>query len=161
MEKVKYLSRSVLQTRRLARALAEEVSKTKPGRRALVIGLTGELGTGKTTLIRAFIHALGVKRKVMSPTFLLWRRLPLPRRVKAGLPRGKNFKNVFHLDVYRLEEPKELYQFGLNEAVRNPENIIIVEWAERVRSVLPQGTIWLHLEHGQKENERYLTLSRR
>ncbi len=153
MGKVKYLSGSVLQTRRLARVLAEEVLKTKPGRRALVIGLIGELGAGKTTFIRAFLHALGVKRKVMSPTFLLWRRFPLPR--------GRNFKNVFHLDVYRLEEPKELYQFGLNETVRKPENIIIVEWAERARSVLPQGTIWLHLEHGQKENERYLTLSRR
>lgn len=154
MEKVGYVSRSALQTRRLARALAEEALKTKPGRRALVIGLTGPLGAGKTTFIRAFIHGLGVKHKVTSPTFLLWRRFVLPRG-KAG------FKNVFHLDVYRLEKPKELYGFGLNKAVGNPRNIIIIEWAERVRGVLPQGTIWLYLEHGQKENERHLTLSRR
>lgn len=145
-KEMKYLSKSPRETARLAKLLAEEILKTKSGKKALVIGLIGELGAGKTTFIKFFLRALGVKSRITSPTFIFSRRYQ---------------KNIWHFDVYRLSSPAGARAIGLTEAMIYPTNLVVIEWADRVKGILPRGTIWVELRHSQKPNERHLTFNRR
>ncbi|MDP3991728.1 MAG: tRNA (adenosine(37)-N6)-threonylcarbamoyltransferase complex ATPase subunit type 1 TsaE [Candidatus Colwellbacteria bacterium] len=151
---MKHLSKNPKETANLAKFFAEELLKTKPGKKALVVGFKGELGAGKTTFIKALLRALGVKGRVVSPTFIFSRQFKSSRGY---------YKNFFHFDVYRLTSgaPKETKNIGLNEALKSAENLVLVEWADKVKNTLPKGTIWIEFEHGTKSNERYLTFNRR
>jgi tRNA threonylcarbamoyl adenosine modification protein YjeE len=89
-----------------------------------VLALRGPLGAGKTTLVRALVRALhGSDAAVSSPTFIF-------RQSYAGQP------PVEHLDLYRLEDPAELVELGLEEAFA-PDRITLVEWPERAPGLLP------------------------
>lgn len=149
---MEHLSKSPKETANLAKLFAEELLKTKPGKKALVVGLKGELGTGKTTFTRSFLRALGVKVRIVSPTFIF------SRRYRSRL---KYYKNIWHFDVYRLNSPKGVREIGLREAISHDENLILVEWADKVKGILPRGTIWVEFQHGQKSNERNLAFNRR
>ena len=135
----------------IAKDLAKEIIKRKPSKNSLVIGLSGELGAGKTTFIKSFIRELGVRKRVTSPTFLILRRFQLPK--------GKIYKNVFHIDAYRLKEGKDLNEVGIKDIISNPVNIVLVEWADRVKSILPKEMIWLEFKYGEKENERQIIIN--
>jgi len=113
--------------------------------RALVYALAGELGTGKTTFTKAFAKALGVTGRVTSPSFLIMKHYPLPR--------GKTF---VHIDAYRLNGPEELSRLGFQNLLEDPDNIIVVEWADKVKDVVPKDARWLRFEHGERENERLI-----
>lgn len=149
MKKV-YISSSPRQTALLAQLLAEEVSKTKPRRQALVIALIGELGTGKTTFIRSFLRALGIKKRITSPTFVMLRRYPLGR---AGF-----FEQVFHFDAYRIRRASEASALGWTEILARPENLILVEWADKIKSILPSATLWLRFNYGRTTKERHIVV---
>lgn len=126
----------------MAEQLAKKVkakSRSK-GRGASVFALSGELGGGKTTFVQGFLRGLGIKRRAASPTFILMRR----------------FGNLHHLDAYRLKKPSELARLGFPEILRNPRNIVLVEWADRVRKLIPRNAIWIKFKHGKKENERII-----
>lgn len=139
------------ETRVLAKSLAESILKEKPKKDALVIAFLGDLGTGKTTFIKSFIRTLGVKKRVTSPTFLISRRF--------GLPKASNYENVFHVDAYRIAETKELKEVGIDKAIKDPNNIVLIEWADRVKNILPKGTIWIRFKHGEKEKQRHITIN--
>ena len=139
-------------TRNLAKLLAEEILVTLPAANALVVALTGELGSGKTTFTKALLRTLGVSGRVASPTFIFF------RRYRSKL---KYYKNIWHFDVYRLNSPKEVREIGLKEAVSQDKNLVIVEWADKVEGLLPRGTIWVEFKHGVKSNERHITFNRR
>lgn len=149
---MKRLSRSPRETSDLAKLFAEEILKTKPGNKALVVGFVGELGTGKTTFIKSFLRALGIKTRIVSPTFIFSRPYKLIR---------KQVSTVWHFDVYRLNSLKGIKEIGLRDAIKNPENMVLVEWADKIKNALPEGTIWIKIKHGQKPDERNLTFSRR
>ena len=108
----------------------------REARRGLVIGLSGELGAGKTQLVKGLARGLQISTRVHSPTFTLVNiydggRLPL-----------------FHLDLYRLETRQEIVAAGLEEYL-NPAGVAVIEWAERwfgeTRNV-PQGWLWVRIE---------------
>lgn len=149
---MKCLSQSPRETSNLAKLLAEELLKTKPGKKVLVVGFVGDLGTGKTTFIKSFLRALGVKERVASPTFIF------SRRYKSKL---KYYENIWHFDVYRLNFPKGVREIGLREAISHDKNLVIVEWADKIKGILPKGTIWVEFKHGVKSNERHITFNRR
>lgn len=132
-------------TAQAAKILAQEIKQTSS---LTVLGLTGDLGAGKTTFIKGLIKGLGVRRKIVSPTFLIMRKFPMNKT-----------RSVYHVDAYRINEPN-LLKLGFKETLKSP-NVVVVEWADRVKRILPRNTIWIKLEHGQKENERYLTFNRR
>ena len=117
-------------TKKLAASLIKEWMKPPFSKRALVIGFEGELGSGKTTFIQGAIHALGVKNKVTSPTFVLMKRYKTP----GG-------RNLYHIDCYRLSTQKDLLSLGWRELIQNPENTVFVEWADRVKKILPPTAI--------------------
>ena len=110
-----------------ARRFVSALSKNDEG--ATVVTLAGELGAGKTAFTKAVAKALGVEDVVNSPTFVLEKIY--------GLPLGGAFKHLVHIDAYRLEDGDNLSALGFDELVRDNENLIFVEWPERVRQVIP------------------------
>lgn len=123
-----------------------------PSRAAVVIALQGELGAGKTTFAQGFARALGVKRRLTSPTFTILKRYPI---LKAKSRRA-GFKNLYHVDAYRLKNAGALAVLGLKKVIADPYAIILLEWPERVKGILPRETVRLKFHHGKKENERLI-----
>ena len=129
------ISKNIEDTQKIARDLAEKL----PSR---VFALVGELGVGKTTFSQAFLSALGVKEKVTSPTFVII----------------KKYKNIYHIDCYRLKNPEELLVLDFEKILNNPQNILLIEWADKVKSLLPKETIWISFKHSAQENEREIVI---
>ena len=118
------------------------------GGSALVVGLSGELGSGKTTFMKGVAKALGVNQTITSPTFVIEKIYPIGTNEhkrstlsEASKLKDKPFKHLIHIDAYRLEEEKELLTLGWEELKRDPENFIFIEWPERVEGVLPKNII--------------------
>ena len=109
---------SLEDTKKLGQELAKEILKRK-GEAAFVVFLDGDLGTGKTTLVKEIIFALGVKEKVKSPTFTIIE------------PYELNNENIYHVDLYRIIDPTELEIIGLREYLNESKAIIFIEWPEK------------------------------
>ncbi len=145
---MKINSLSPKETSVIATILGSEIIKTKS---LVVLGLVGDLGAGKTAFTKGLIRSLGNKKKVTSPTFLIMRRFVL-----------KNKRNVYHIDAYRVAA-RDLVRIGAKEIFKSP-NIVVVEWADRIKKMLPKNTIWIKFAHGKNsnhQNERYITFNRR
>jgi tRNA threonylcarbamoyladenosine biosynthesis protein TsaE len=100
----------------------------------LVIYLHGDLGTGKTTLVRAMLQALGYEGAVRSPTYTLIE------------PYEMGGRRVFHLDLYRLADPGELEYLGLRDLLEG-EALLLVEWPSRGEGMLPPADLELSLQY--------------
>jgi tRNA threonylcarbamoyl adenosine modification protein YjeE len=133
-----FISKSPENTREIAAKLAGKIVKTVMRKKAIVIALEGELGAGKTVFVKGFAKALGVKNKITSPTFVLMRHY----QVKIS-----NFKLLVHIDAYRLADHNDLIPLGIEEIMAKPENIVLIEWAERVVKILPKDRITAHIDH--------------
>ncbi|OGG72860.1 tRNA (adenosine(37)-N6)-threonylcarbamoyltransferase complex ATPase subunit type 1 TsaE [Candidatus Kaiserbacteria bacterium RIFCSPLOWO2_01_FULL_53_17] len=118
----------------LAKELLGRLSK-KP--QATVLALYGDLGSGKTTFVQELGKLIGVDGSVQSPTFVIMKRYT---------PQDARYKFFIHIDAYRLEKPEELTRLGWEEVVNNPENLIAVEWAERVETILPKDCVRIHFK---------------
>ncbi|MFA5086996.1 MAG: tRNA (adenosine(37)-N6)-threonylcarbamoyltransferase complex ATPase subunit type 1 TsaE [Candidatus Paceibacterota bacterium] len=143
---MEYLTNDFSGTQALGENLAE---KAKPGRIARIFCLRGDLGAGKTTFLQGFGRGLKIKERIQSPTFIIMSRTPL---------KGQAFKDFFHFDCYRLDSPQEIIKLGFEEIISNPENIIAIEWPEKIEKFLPPKTteiIFKILE----ENQRKITIT--
>ena len=126
---MEYLTEDYSETQEVGRDLAEEI---KSGPRAVVFGLRGDLGAGKTTFLQGFAKGLGIKEKIISPTFVIMNRFD----IKKG-----SFRNFYHLDCYRIEKAKEMENLDFEEIINNPKNIVCIEWPEKIKSILPKDII--------------------
>ena len=122
-------------------SLADEVATQRLGeclainlKAPLVIMLSGDLGTGKTTLVRALINRLSPGTRVKSPTYTLIESYPLA-----------DF-NVQHMDLYRLQSPDELHALGMDDLVTE-DAVVIIEWPEKGAGLLPPADLTLELRH--------------
>jgi tRNA threonylcarbamoyladenosine biosynthesis protein TsaE len=132
------ITHSPAETKRLGERLAKKILKKGLREKAVVLGLIGELGSGKTTFLQGFAQGLNIRKRILSPTFVLMKRFEI---------KGKSeFENFFHLDCYRIEESKELEALGLKDIIQSSQNIVAVEWAERAKGVLSPETILLKFE---------------
>ena len=105
---------------------------------AVVIGLTGDLGTGKTTWTRGLVESLGgVADDVQSPTYVLMRDYDLQQTNKNIY----NLQNLHHLDVYRFKKAAELSALKLTDEFDDPTKIFVVEWWRKVKSALPKQIV--------------------
>ncbi len=127
--KREYITCSPQVTRLLAQKIAKEVQKKEKG--PIVFALSGELGSGKTTFLKGLALGLGIKKRILSPTFILMRKFKLSH---------PQFKNFYHIDCWRLESPQDILSVGWDK-ILSPENIIAIEWADKVRKFLPKRTI--------------------
>jgi tRNA threonylcarbamoyladenosine biosynthesis protein TsaE len=99
-----------------------------------IIYLQGDLGTGKTTLVRGILRGLGHTGSVRSPTYTLLE----PYEIRT--------MQLYHLDLYRLGDPEELEYLGLRDLL-DPESVLLVEWPERGRGVLPLPDLTIRLQY--------------
>lgn len=99
-----------------------------------VVCLYGDLGSGKTTFVQGLAEGLGIKKRIISPTFIIVRNY----RIKNHESRIMNF---YHVDLYRVESEKDIEGLGIEEIIDNKNNIVVVEWAEKLKKYLPQKRI--------------------
>jgi tRNA threonylcarbamoyladenosine biosynthesis protein TsaE len=142
---VEYISKSLDETKEVAEKV---LAGLKPDSEATVLALTGDLGSGKTTFSQFVGELLGVRDAMQSPTFLIQKIYELS---------GEKWQYLVHIDTYRLEEPEELLNLGWEKMVKNPGNIVLVEWADRAKQLMPKSAIHIvfsHAESAENSNER-------
>jgi tRNA threonylcarbamoyladenosine biosynthesis protein TsaE len=112
----------------------------------LVIGLVGTLGAGKTTFTQALAAAAGVNPEdVTSPTFTLL--CSYDAQLAAGPIR------LHHLDAYRLSDEDEFLELGVEELFETENSWVLIEWADRMKSVLPARTLWITIDVDDSLNQ--------
>lgn len=127
-KKKSFISTSSAKTKQLGALFARTLIKTPSQKKALVIGLQGELGSGKTTFVQGFARGLGIRDKILSPTFLIMKTY-----------RIRDMKYLYHIDCYRIQNSKEMKLLGWNAILSNPSHILFIEWPERIRDILPKS----------------------
>jgi len=157
-----YITENFRQTQKLGELLAMELQ----GRE--VICLEGELGAGKTTFTQGLLKGLKVKGPYTSPTFVVMKEYRVTRNVqpvtqsknkKKFQVSGFKFQNVYHIDAYRINE-KDLLNLGWEEIISDKKNIIIVEWSERVKKILPKNCLKIKFEWID-ENKRKISFGKK
>jgi len=144
-----FITKNANQTKKTGELLAKEIILSSPGSKSVVITLNGYLGGGKTTFLQGFAKGLGIKEKILSPTFVILKRFKLPK--------NKNYYNFYHIDCYRVQGPKEMLLLGFKEILKDSKNIICIEWAERIKNILPKEAITLQFDVVEKD-KRKITL---
>ncbi len=139
---MKYITQNIKDIEKVAKVFLEKVCVRQDLTQATVVTLSGDLGAGKTTFVQSIAKILGIKKKVVSPTFVLMKRYPI----------GKTYvwENLYHIDAYRLEGKdikKELELLSFKEILSNPKNIIFIEWPEILKGNLPKKNIKIKIKH--------------
>jgi tRNA threonylcarbamoyladenosine biosynthesis protein TsaE len=113
------------------------------GETAHPIALRGDLGAGKTALTKAFAKALGIEEEVTSPTFVIMKSYEVLSH--------PFFKNLSHIDAYRIEDVDEMKIVRLEELVADPSRLIVIEWPEHIKELLPKETKYIDIEISEGE----------
>ncbi|MEJ2600242.1 MAG: tRNA (adenosine(37)-N6)-threonylcarbamoyltransferase complex ATPase subunit type 1 TsaE [Anaerolineales bacterium] len=144
---LEFISRSAEQTRRAGMRLG---GLLQPGD---VVGLEGDLGAGKTTLVQGIAAGWGSLDRVTSPTFVL---VNVYRRQDRAQSRRE--RRLYHLDAYRLNSEAEAIDLDMDALIENGP--LVVEWADRISNVLPQERLWIAM-HWVDTNQRDMMISAR
>ena len=153
------VSRSAAQTKKTAAVFAKELSKANRNfkKGAAVVALEGNLGSGKTTFVRGFARARAVRESVLSPTFVLMKIYPLQKNTKHKTQSTK-FRYLIHIDCYRLNSPKYIIHLGFKDLVKDQDAIILIEWADRIKKVIPKNALWFKFSHGKSPLMRTISM---
>ncbi|MBT8141623.1 MAG: tRNA (adenosine(37)-N6)-threonylcarbamoyltransferase complex ATPase subunit type 1 TsaE [Gammaproteobacteria bacterium] len=123
-----------------------------PANKSVLITLEGDLGAGKTTLVRATLRALGVTGAIKSPTYTLLEPYSVP--LNSAENKSECLK-IAHLDLYRLQEPEELEYIGGRDLLQI-YNLILVEWPDKAKGYLAKAHIKIQLNHRDKGRQLIL-----
>lgn len=117
----------------------------EPSDGATVAALSGDLGAGKTTFVKALAKALGVTEHVTSPTFT----------IMSGYDTNNDrFEQLIHMDAYRIEDESELGPLRFDELLQQPNTLFCIEWAERIKDSLPENVVQIVFAPGDTEETR-------
>jgi tRNA threonylcarbamoyladenosine biosynthesis protein TsaE len=137
------ISHNLAETQQIADNLLASLSA---GSAATVLGLTGNLGGGKTALTKCVARSLGITEDVTSPTFVI---------MKSYEIQNNKWKKLIHIDAYRLENGGDLEKLGFKDELNNPNNLIIIEWPELVKDILPADTKTIICEFVDEMTRKY------
>lgn len=123
-------SESADQTQKIASRLSHDLGDYN------LVCLFGGLGSGKTTFAAGFAKGLGIKKRILSPTFVFVREYQVPKSPKV----------FYHVDLYRLDKVEDIKGLDLFDLWNNKNNLVMVEWAEKLSGILPKGRIEVRLK---------------
>lgn len=112
-----------------------------------VVCMYGELGSGKTTFVKGLVKGLGIDKTITSPTFILMRQHDV-------LNNSKRIQTLYHLDLYRLENVKDIKGIGFEEILNDKNGVVVIEWAEKAKDLLPDKRIDLNFEYIDENRRR-------
>lgn len=112
-------------------------------KKAKVVALSGELGAGKTTLTQELARQFGIKENIVSPTFVIMKIYNISKNSEYY----SHFKKLIHIDAYRLDFHEELLKIGWGELIADKDNLIIIEWPERVEGCINDLDFHIKLSH--------------
>ena len=130
------ITQSPGETQKLGQKIGSDLKSGKLKKR--IICLYGDLGSGKTTFIQGLAKGLGIKKRITSPTFVF---------VKKYQP------SFYHVDLYRIEKLEETKGLGLGEIFSDPQALVAIEWAEKIKEMLPKERIDIQFNY-LNQNER-------
>lgn len=139
----KIITRSERQTFNLGQKIARKL------RGGEALALIGELGAGKTVLIKGLAAGLGIKKIITSPTFVLMKIYSIQN------PESK-IQHLVHVDAYRLKSGQDLIDIGLEDWLGRSDTFTAIEWADRVKDILPRKKITIKIRIDKKEKERLI-----
>lgn len=128
------------------------ILQREPKEKATVVGLSGELGAGKTAFTKCVASILGITEVVTSPTFILEKVYIIPR----GSILGDRFTKLIHIDAYRLEGEKEMKALDWEALLLDEHNLILLEWPEKIGNAIPEDATKINFEYGG-EGSRIIT----
>lgn len=145
-----YLSKSLEETGEIVSVFLNHIQDTYTHtNHALVVGLFGDLGSGKTTFTQALGKQLGIKEVMTSPTFVIQKNYSFKSNSSQ-----LTANSLIHIDAYRLESEQELSILGFAELLKDPKNLILIEWPEKVADILPADLIKINFKFvGETERE--------
>lgn len=130
----------------ISKKILEMVMKSK-NNGAKIVALSGDLGSGKTTMTQELARQLGIKENVVSPTFVIMKIY----NINSNNIYYLNFKKLIHIDAYRLDSYLELLKIGWQEIIEDKDNLIVIEWPEKIIEIIPKNSIKIILSHIDEE----------
>ena len=159
----KSTTKNFQETKKLGENLAKEILRGRASQGAMVLALSGDLGAGKTTFLQGFAKGLGIKENILSPTFVIMKKFEIPNyKLQTNSKfeiRNSKFSHFYHFDCYRLSNAQEILSLGFAQIISNPQNIVAIEWPEKIAGVLPKSNIEIAFGH-LEENKRELMISK-
>lgn len=138
---MEFISETPEDLKKLAREIADNL---KPND---VLALYGDLGSGKTTFTRYLVESLGISARVQSPTFVI------ARKYNGS---GKYINTVNHIDLYRISSKEEIKDLGLEETIKEPNSITVIEWPEIAEKYLPENAVKMHFEYFEETKRKII-----
>lgn len=140
MQRQVFITDDYTETQKVAADFAKEL---KGGE---TLALYGELGSGKTTFVQGLAKGLGIKRRIISPTFIIVRTYKI------------SIKYFYHIDLYRIENVREVRSLGLEEIMNDQNSIVAIEWAEKMGDLLPKERIDIHFKYVDESKRKIAIL---
>jgi tRNA threonylcarbamoyladenosine biosynthesis protein TsaE len=131
---------SASETKKLGHLLAREL------RGGETIALTGDLGSGKTTLTQGLLEGLGAEGPFTSPTFVVMKEYKLQKT-------SYKFQVIYHIDAYRVDD-KDILDLGWKEITSGTKNVVIVEWANRINEIIPENSVMIDFQWLDEKKRR-------
>lgn len=152
-----FITKNSKETQKLAQGLAGKMGK------GTIIALEGDLGSGKTTFTQGLLKGLKVKGPYTSPTFVIIKQYKLIAHNAKRITQNKKplrathyaIRDIYHVDAYRVKA-RDILNLGWKEMIDQKDNIIIIEWADRIRKIIPKSAFWIKFETIEK-NKRKMT----
>ncbi len=138
------ISKSLEETQEFAKEFLNSLSNSTE--EAVIVGLYGNLGSGKTTFTQALAREMNIKDIVNSPTFVIEKIYETSHNL---------FPRLIHIDAYRLNGGRELQILNFEKIVENKNNLIIIEWPENIVDILPENHIKIHCDFVNENSRKF------
>lgn len=141
---MKFTTHSAQETQRLAKKILKQLQGKN------TVALYGQLGSGKTTFIQGLAKALGIKKRLVSPTYILMRSYPISHNL--------SYNSMLHLDLYRVSSAADLKSIDFEELIKDKNNLVVVEWAEKLNANQIKNSLKLKFKI-ISQNRRQITIT--